>query len=67
MIFDFLSKVFSGKWVGVGSMNGEFEDLSIDNKFELNGARSGSKRLEPRLQRQIGGSVRYNLVYCFER
>ncbi len=40
MIFDFLSKVFSGKWVGVESMNGEFEDLSIDNKFELNGARS---------------------------
>jgi hypothetical protein len=26
-------------------MNEEFEDLSIDNKFELNGARSGSERL----------------------
>ncbi len=29
----FLSRLFSGKWFGVGSMNGEFEDLSIDNKL----------------------------------
>ncbi len=41
MVFDFFIKVFSEKWIGVGSMNGEFEDLSIDNKFELNAARSG--------------------------
>jgi hypothetical protein len=27
----------------------------------------GLRRLEPRLQRQIEDSVRYNLVYCFER
>ncbi len=33
MVFGFLSGLFLGKWVGVGSMNGEFEDLSIGNKF----------------------------------
>ncbi len=41
MIFDFLLKFFSRKWLGMGSMNGEFEHLSIDNKFDLNGAQSG--------------------------
>jgi hypothetical protein len=33
MIFDFFYQFFSRKWVGVGSMNEEFEDLSIDNKL----------------------------------
>jgi hypothetical protein len=41
MIFDFFISFFLRKWVGVRSMNGEFEDLSIDNKFELNGTRNG--------------------------
>jgi hypothetical protein len=29
----FLSGLFLGKWVGVGSMKGEFEDLSNGNKL----------------------------------
>jgi hypothetical protein len=34
MVFDFfIQRLFLGKWVGVGSMNGEFKDLSIDNKL----------------------------------
>jgi hypothetical protein len=37
----FLSGLFLGKWVGVGSMNGDFEDLSIGNKLQLNRARNG--------------------------
>jgi hypothetical protein len=45
MGFGFLSGLFLGKWVGVWSMNGEFEDLSIGNKLSLNRARSGSERL----------------------
>ncbi len=45
MTFDFLSEFFSRKWVGVRSINEEFEDLSIDNKFKSKGARSSSEHL----------------------